>query len=88
MLWNAMCLVVASCHGPEALQLETMFLGRMQFSREDMFYREFHEQWREQYTLACLLEVWYLLRVGRLSEAQVASAGECKTLRKADAIGS
>lgn len=73
-LWNAICLVVTSCYGPDADQLESIFLERMRYFRDQMFLH-MHGQWLEQYTLTYMLEAWYLLRVGRLFEAQVNSAG-------------
>lgn len=78
-LWNAICLIVVSCYGPEAGPLESMFLERLECFRAPMFLGDIHEQCLEQYTLASTLEVWYMLRVGRLFDAQVRSAGKWGT---------
>jgi hypothetical protein len=65
-LWNAICLVVASCYGPIASQLEQHFLshlrhyGLQSVSALCRF---------EEFIVASILEVYYLLHVGRVTEA-------------------
>lgn len=65
-LWNAICLVVASCYGPIASQLEQHFLSRLRHYGRQSVSTLCHF---EGFIVASILEVYYLLHVGRATEA-------------------
>lgn len=65
-LWNAICLVVVSCYGPDERRLERLFLDRLHYYGFESVSTTCN---LEEHIVASVLEVYYLLHVGRVSEA-------------------
>lgn len=70
-LWNAICLVVVSCYGPSAHQFERLFLDRLHYYGYQSVSEARH---LEEFIVASVLEVYYLLHVGRVLEAHSRSS--------------